>query len=152
MKTLLTMIALVGFSASAIAAGNPQNCEANPDQPFCSGTPGPAGPKGDTGEKGDPGVAGKDGVDGKDGLAGIAGNNVDADLGIAVGIAMSSPVWLEPTENFAVSGSWGQYEGESAFAISGIARIQGSLSATGAVGISDDGRKVGSRIGVRYGW
>jgi hypothetical protein len=141
---LITAIVLAGFSDPVYAA--PDCSKPNPPAVCLGGGDGvsqSAGEKGETGDKGEKGDTGAPGLNGSD---------ANADLGIALGIAMSGSVWLEPKENFAVAGSWGHYEGESAFALSGVARIQGSLSATGAIGISDDGRKVGSRLGVRYGW
>ena len=65
---------------------------------------------------------------------------------------MSGPIWLETKENFAISGNVGMYEDRSAFAFTGVARIQGGLSVNGTLGIADDGKTLGGRAGVRYGW
>jgi hypothetical protein len=177
MKTALIVSAV--FLAWSTAASAQNNCVANPDQPFCQGTPGPAGPagpKGDKGDKGDPGIAGATGAtgaqgaagatgpagptgptgpagpQGERGLQGIPGNNVDANLGIAIGIAMSTPIWLETHERFAVAGSWATFEGENAFGVAGAVRIDRGLSLNGAVGIGETGRQIGTRLGVRMGW
>lgn len=158
---LLVAAALLlwAFGPALAAQGDgPQNCNANPDQPFCSGgAPGPKGDKGDPGEPGKDGKDGRDGRDGKDGAtgpmgpAGPAGSNANADLGIALGIAMSTPIWLEPGETFAIGGAWGQYEGSHAFAAAGAMRIDKSLSINGAIGLGENGKEFGSRVGFRMG-
>lgn len=155
------------FAASVVVLGllaspawsEPQNCTANPDQPFCDNTgppgpegpQGPQGPSGPAGPQGPQGVAGRDGIDGKDGKDGRDGQDTSPDS-IALGIAMSTPIWLEPKENFAIAGGWGQFDGRSAFAATGAMRIDGALSVNGSVGFATDGGPVGTRLGVRYGW
>ncbi len=86
------------------------------------------------------------------GPPGAPGNNIDANMGIAIGIAMSTPIWLEPHERFAVGGSWSTFEGDNALGLAGAIRIDKSLSINGALGIGETGRQVGTRLGVRYGW
>ncbi len=166
---LMALVALGFVTTSALAA---PDCTQVPLPAAClgSGTPGPAGPAGPAGPKGDkgdpgqstvgpagadstvPGPKGDTGAQGQQGIQGAPGNNVAADKGIALGMAMSGPIWLEKSENFAISGSVGLYEDRSAFAVTGVARIQGGLSVNGSIGIADDGKTVGSRAGVRYGW
>jgi hypothetical protein len=65
---------------------------------------------------------------------------------------MGAPIWLEPRERFAITGNVGLYEDRSAFAVGGVVRLNKGLSVNGSVGIADDGRTVGGRAGVRYGW
>ena len=118
------------------------------------GEQGQIGPKGEKGDKGDPGPAGPQGVAGPMGPQGPKGDTsmVLANKGVALGIALGGPVWLEGKENFAMSLNWGNMDTENAFAISGVARVDGSLSVHGAIGLSDDAKARGYRAGVRYGW
>lgn len=114
----LSVFIIVG-AALAMPAQAQQNCVANPSQPFCGGgTPGPqgpagpagpagqtgatgpAGPAGAIGPAGPQGVAGVDGKDGAPGIPGRDGRDADANRGLAVGMAISAPVWLETHENF----------------------------------------------------
>lgn len=172
-----TTLALgVAFALSVLPAQAQQNCVANPDQPFCAGTPGPQGPPGPTGPQGPQGVAGTNGDTGPQGIQGLPGaqgvagpkgetgerglqglpgspgSNIDANMGIALGIAMGTPIWLEPHERFALGASWGTFEGENALGLAGVMRIDRGLSLNGALGIGETGRQVGTRLGVRYGW
>ena len=124
-------------------APGPQGPKGDKGDPGPQGPQGAQGPKGDKGDKGDPGIPG---------IQGPPGRDADAEKGIALGLAMSGPIWLETKENFAIAGSWGNFADRSAFALSGVARIQDGLSINGSVGLSDDGRTMGSRVGVRYGW
>lgn len=119
------------------------------------GPQGPAGPQGATGSQGAPGPQGPAGPQGLQGAAGPAGPpgtapNLEKD--IALGVAMGGPIWLEPKEKFAISGNVGTFQDRSAFSASGVARVQGGLSINGSIGVADDGRTVGARAGVRYGW
>jgi hypothetical protein len=116
------------------------------------GDPGEKGEKGEKGEPGSPGAPGEKGAKGDQGIQGIPGKDAIADKAAALGIALGGPIWLESRENFAISGNVGLYEDRSAFAIGGVMRIQGGLSVNGAVGLVDDGKTAGGRLGVRYGW
>jgi hypothetical protein len=110
------------------------------------GEPGPAGPQGDTGAagpQGEHGIAGKDGKNGK---------NADADDGIALGLAMAAPTWLGDRENFAVTGNWGSFEDQHAFAATGVMRIDGGLSVNAGLGFAPDSGQFGYRAGARVGW
>ena len=156
-------IGLVLVLLAPAAAQAAPDCTATPLPAAClgSGTPGPAGPTGATGPAGPAGPQGaagnngSNGVDGKDGAAGPAGppgKDASADKAVALGMALSGPIWLETRENFAIAGSVAAFESREALALSGVARIQGGLSLNGALGLSDDGRTWGGRAGVRYGW
>jgi hypothetical protein len=170
----ISLLFVLAFCAQS-AHADPDCSQPNPPA-VClggGGAPGPQGPAGPQGPKGDPGPTGPAGATGATGpqgptgatgatgpkgdkgdpgIQGPPGTDANADKGLALSMAMGAPIWLEHKENFAVSGSWGHYEDRSAFAIAGAARIQGGLSVNGAVGIADDGRAIGSRVGVRYGW
>ena len=172
-------LALIVMALASPAWAAPDCSAPNPPAACLgSGSPGPPGPPGPPGKdgapgadstvpgpKGDPGSPGRDGVDGqpgKDGRDGAdstvpgppgpPGKDADARKGIALGTALSGPIWLEGKENFAVSGNWGHFEDRNAFSASGVARIQGGLSVNGALAIGDDGKTWGSRVGVRMGW
>ena len=193
MKSLIaTISAVIAISAGAVnAMAAAQNCEANPDQPFCTGTPGPQGPAGPAGPQGPQGIqgipgaqgpagsqglTGPTGATGPQGVAGVNGSNgaagpagatgpqgpqgdvgppglnANADMGVAVSIAMSSPIWLQQGEKFAVSGSWGQFEGRHALGLTGVAKLDTNLDFHAGVGIGEGGKSFGSRVGFRYGW
>lgn len=119
---------------------------------IASTVPGPAGAIGPQGVAGAPGAPGRDGVDGKDGVQGPPGKEAQANIGLAISMAMSVPAWLESKETFSLGLSWGHFEGENALALTGVARIDGGLSVNGAIGLSEGGQKMGSRVGIRYGW
>lgn len=167
------MLAVVAVSIALTlgAHAEPQNCEANPDQPFCGGgqpgppgpqgepgEPGPPGPKGDKGDpgpqgpKGDTGDAGPQGLPGADGKDGsIADIGVDPDT-LALSAALSLPAWLETDENYSISGGFGFSEGgAAAIGVTGIARIDGSVSAFAGFAVNENGDWVG-RAGARVGW
>lgn len=96
------------------------------------------GPQGPIGQTGPMGPAGKS-----------AAHN---DGGIALGYALGAPNWLGDKENYAVGLSLGHFSGETAFAFSGIARLNGGWAATVGLGVTADGKHVGTRAGIRYGW
>jgi hypothetical protein len=148
-----------------------------PPTPGCSDpVPGPQGEKGDkgdtgaTGAQGPQGPAGENGKDGANGangangapgtpgakgdqgVAGLPGKDANVDKSLALGIALGGPIWLESKETYAISGNVGLYDDRSAFAVGGVMRLQGGLSVNGSVGLADDGKTMGGRAGVRYGW
>lgn len=90
-KTLTAVVAALALAAIPAAAsannGDPQNCEANPQQPFCQGTPGPTGPQGPAGADG---VDGHDGQDGRQGLPGVNGTAG------ATGATGATPLAVDP--------------------------------------------------------
>jgi len=116
MNKHLTMTAIAVLLISGSALAEPQNCNANPNQPFCQ--PGPVGPAGPQGPQGIPGLNGTngtngtnglDGKDGKDGLSIIGQQGPRNDAGIAIGAALAGHNWLGDKENYAVSGHWGTF-------------------------------------------
>jgi hypothetical protein len=86
------------------------------------------------------------------GSQGLPGLSVDADRSVAVGIAMTAPIWIQPTEKFALSGAWGQYEGRHALGLTGAMRLDQHTDLHAGVGLGEGGRNFGSRVGVRLGW
>ena len=130
------------------AIAEPQNCEANPDQPFCSGQPGPPGPPGADGAQGEPGEQGPPGPAGRDGAAGIEPGDLEA-----LSAAMSMPAWLETDENYSISGGVGFSEGGStAFGATGVVRIDKNISGFVGFAVTDQGTwagKVGARVGFK---
>lgn len=164
MKKLLAALAVsIALTTGAIA--EPQNCEANPDQPFCSGQPGPPGPPGDPGQPGPPGPQGPPGADGAQGepgepgprgLPGPAGRDaagIDSGDLEALGAAMSMPAWLETDENYSISGGVGFAEsGSTAVGVTGVVRIDKGTSGFVGFAVTDQGTwagKVGARIGFK---
>lgn len=150
MKKLLAALAVsIALASGAIA--EPQNCAANPDQPFCGGgepgPPGPQGPPGADGAQGEPGEQGPPGPAGRD-AAGIDTGDLEA-----LSAAMSMPAWLETDENYSISGGVGFSEGGStAFGATGVVRIDKNISGFVGFAVTDQGTlagKVGARIGFK---
>ncbi len=78
---------------------------------------------------------------------------VDANTaGIAIANALAGSTWLQSNERFALSANWGHYEGRSAIAISGAARLGRNLSANAAIGTDPKRGALGARAGLRLGW
>jgi hypothetical protein len=124
----------------------PPGPQGNPGPKGDQGAQGPAGPQGEpgpAGPQGEQGIAGKDGKNGK---------NADADDGIALGLAMAAPTWLGDRENFALTGNWGSFEDQHAFAATGVMRIEGGLSVNAGLGFAPDSGQFGYRAGARVGW
>jgi hypothetical protein len=65
---------------------------------------------------------------------------------------MAGSTWLEPQENFAVSGNWGTFGGFNAFAVTGAARIDQTWSLNAGIGVEVNTGLVGGRAGIRAGW
>ena len=169
-KLLAALAVSIALTTGAIA--EPQNCEANPDQPFCSGQPGPPGPPGEQGppgqdgqpgppgpqgppgadgaqgEPGEQGPPGPPGLAGRDGAAGIDAGDIEA-----LSAAMSMPAWLETDENYSISGGVGFSEGGStAFGATGVVRIDKNISGFVGFAVTDQGTwagKVGARVGFK---
>jgi hypothetical protein len=70
----------------------------------------------------------------------------------AIGAALSSPVWLEPQEHFALSGGFGFTDGATAAGLTGIARIDKNWSAFAGGAVSTEGDEWAGRGGLRVGW
>lgn len=88
-------------------------------------------------------------------MPGLPGGVPQLDPALALSLAMSAPVWLEPGERFSLGASWGRYGNDHAIGINGIARVQGGLAITGGVGVSEGASRwgeIGTRVGVRVGW
>jgi hypothetical protein len=70
---------------------------------------------------------------------------------LAIGAALSLPVWLEKHENFAISGGVGySHGGASAFGFNGAMRFDKNVS--GFAGIASDGNTWAGKAGMRIGW
>lgn len=163
MKSInLAILALALTSGQAWAQA--QNCTANPNQPFCQGTPGPqgpqgvqgppgpAGPQGEQGPAGQPGETGQQGSQGVPGPTGLDGRDYESDDAIALGAAMSMPAWLETGENVSLSGGVGFSDDATAFGATGIVRLDGAVSGFVGAAVTDSGEwsgKVGARIGFK---
>jgi hypothetical protein len=75
----------------------------------------------------------------------------DASNTLAMASALALPAWLGDKENFSLSGGLGFSDDATAVGVTGIARINGGLSAFagGAVGEDD---QWAARAGLRVGW
>ena len=70
---------------------------------------------------------------------------------MAIGAALSLPVWLEKQENFAISGGVGfSDDGTTALGMTGIMCLEKNVS--GFAGIATDGENWAGKAGVRVGW
>ena len=171
------VIALTAEYANADTHGTPSqnNCaEGSPAfDGFCGvgkGAPGPQGPAGPAGQDGADGAdgkgvagadgkdgaigpAGKDGKDGKDGLDGLDGQGIDVNKALALSAAMSMPAWLEAGEQLRISGGLGfSGDGEVAFGITGVARVDGSVAAFGGLAVDGQGKHWAGKVGVSIGF
>lgn len=70
----------------------------------------------------------------------------------AISAALSSPVWLEAGEHFAISSGVGFTEGATAAGATGIARIDKNWSAFAGGAVSTEGGEWAGRGGFRVGW
>lgn len=72
---------------------------------------------------------------------------------LALSSALSLPAWLESNENYALTGGVGFSDGgETALGVTGIVRIEGSVSGFVGGAISSDGNNWAGKAGVRVGW
>lgn len=122
----------------------PKGDKGDPGPKGEQGAQGVAGPKGDKGDKGDAGTAGTDGKNGKNGTDGY-----DA---TALAAALSTPIWLQQNENFALSLGVGFGGGSEAVGLAGVARLDKSWALHGAIAVDNDGGNTAGRVGVRVGW
>ncbi|MEL6724516.1 MAG: YadA C-terminal domain-containing protein [Pseudomonadota bacterium] len=72
--------------------------------------------------------------------------------GIAISNALSGSTWLQSDEQIAFSANLGYYDGSSAVAFSGAARMSKHISANLAIGLVPSRGDIGARAGVRVGW
>ncbi len=160
MKAYATLGAAALVSASVLTASPAPAAQCAFDSPLPFGpptipftcpdpVPGPEGPQGQAGLDGQDGTDGAAGVNGRDGRDGINGRDFDLDKALAMSAAISTPVWLSDSENFAISGGVGFAEGETAFGATGIMRLDKNWSAYagGAVGSGDWVGRAGARVG-----
>jgi hypothetical protein len=84
----------------------------------------------------------------------IDGLNEDVDnlrAGIAATAALPQP-YVEQGDRFALSGSWGQYDGQHAFGVGGAYRVDDHLTFSGSAAIPVDGGSVATRAGFNVSW
>lgn len=72
--------------------------------------------------------------------------------GIAIANAMAGSSWLQSDERVAFTANWGHFDGHSAVAFSGSARLGQNISANAALGAIPNRGEVGARAGLRWGW
>jgi hypothetical protein len=73
------------------------------------------------------------------------------DESLALNAALSMPVWLGDTENFAISGGAGFSESNTAFGATGVMRLDKNWSAFVGGAVGDSGAWAG-KAGARVGW
>lgn len=74
--------------------------------------------------------------------------------GVAIAVAMSGAPTLLPTEQFAITGNWGQFDGRHAVGFNAAMRLNGNVSFNAGLGtgLSDSDRQAATRLGFRIGW
>lgn len=71
----------------------------------------------------------------------------------ALSAALSTPVWLEPGENFSISGGLGFSDGATALGATGVLRLGTGLSGFAGGAFSTDNTDVwAGKIGLRAAW
>ena len=147
---------------------------AGPAGPPGTGVPGPPGPVGPAGPQGVQGVAGPAGPTGAKGATGAQGipgppgppgsgtaaasqqfKFVDPSAAAALAAALSTPIWLENRENYAISGGVGfASDGINAAALgfTGTMRLGTHAAGFGSVAYEPTQRLWGGRVGARLGW
>ena len=99
------------------------------------------------------GMDGMDGADGADGADGKDGMDYQSDEALALGAALSMPVWLQQNETGRISGGLGFGEGgETAVGATGVVRIDKNWAAFGGGAVSTQGGAWAGKAGVSYGW
>jgi hypothetical protein len=71
--------------------------------------------------------------------------------GVAMALAMAMPM-LPDWKTAAISANFGTFEGESAFAVAGVVRVDHNIAVHGGVGVGLDQGTTGGRVGVSFGW
>jgi hypothetical protein len=71
--------------------------------------------------------------------------------GVAMALAMSMPV-LPEWKHAAISANFGHFEGESAFALAGVVRVDDRVAVHGGLGVGLEEGTTGGRVGVSVGW
>ena len=72
--------------------------------------------------------------------------------GIAIANALAGSTWLQSNESMALTLNAGYYDGQTALALTGAARLRDQWSANFAIGSDPAKGNVGARAGLRYGW
>jgi hypothetical protein len=137
-------------------------------QPGVTGATGAAGAVGAKGDKGDTGAQGPQGVQGPQGPQGVPGlNGIDAATALALAqrafeirqaqsnalaSALSIPIWLEPLENYSISGGVGFNGTTTAFGMTGLMRLNNHISAFAGGAVLSDGSQWSGKVGARVGW
>jgi collagen triple helix repeat protein len=152
--------------AQSIDTSGLGNYGINLDTTNCRGQPGPQGPQGPQGVAGTPGAngapgpvgaqgttgsQGPQGLQGPIGPQGLPGAAFNVDRVLALAAAMNQPAWLEPRENFSLTGGVGFTNGGAAIGLTGIMRLNGSVAGYGGVAVEPGGLWTG-KVGARVGW
>lgn len=74
-----------------------------------------------------------------------------ANEGVAMALAMKSPA-VADDKTFALSGGWGTFEGENAFAMSGAVRASQNVQLDAGLAVGAGNGSVGGRAGATISW
>lgn len=72
--------------------------------------------------------------------------------GVAMAFAMAGAPNLLPHERFAMTGSWGTFEGENGLAVNAVVRLAKRMQLNGGVAWGLKESMAGGRVGLRLGW
>ena len=76
----------------------------------------------------------------------------DNSEGIAMALALAGGLSLPGDARFAISGNWGTFEGQNAFAFGAVARVSENMFVNGGLGIGVERGTVGGRLGLTIAW
>jgi hypothetical protein len=116
-----------------------------------TGSQGAAGAQGTAGAQGAAGPQGAKGDTGAAGLNGLDGRDFDLGKALALGAALSPPVWLGDSESVRFSGGVGFSENASAFGVTGVLRINKNTAGFAGGAVAEGGEWVG-KAGLSFGW
>jgi hypothetical protein len=71
---------------------------------------------------------------------------------LALNAALSLPAWLETNENQSLTGGVGFSAGGAALGVTGIRRLDGSISGFAGAAVSTEGGNWAGKAGLRIGW
>ena len=75
-----------------------------------------------------------------------------ANEGVAIALAVGGGAHLEPGQNFALSGNWGNYEGQNGIGVGVRARLSDYVSFQGGFGAGLNSGTTGGSAGLSIGW
>jgi trimeric autotransporter adhesin len=75
-----------------------------------------------------------------------------ATTGVAMAFAMAGVPSLMPSETFAVTMNWGNFQSANGLALNAAARVSNNVQVNAGLGYGANQNLVGGRVGLRVGW